>query len=135
MPQLFWRRKNCVIQETWNGTGKPAVSSLVRMSTDTQLLFTVCLARIRAHGWDPLVPTATGVYDGPQGTPRYFIIGVNIRGTTCLRELGGHALCREGSDWLGSMARPHTMEVWTGMYARLCSKALISFGRTHLCRV
>jgi hypothetical protein len=62
-------------------------------------------------------------------------LGVNIRGITCLRELGGHALCGEGSDWLGSMAGPHTMEVWTGMYARMCSKALISFGRTHLCKV
>jgi hypothetical protein len=40
-------------------------------------------------------------------------------------------LCGEGS----AMTRPHTMEMWTGMYARLCSKALISFGRTHLCRV
>jgi hypothetical protein len=36
-----------------------------------QLPFAVCLARIRAHGWDPLVPTATGVYDGLQGAPRY----------------------------------------------------------------
>jgi hypothetical protein len=62
-------------------------------------------------------------------------LGVNIRGTICLRELGGHALCGEGGDWLGSMTGPHTMEVWMGMYARLCSTALISFGRTHLCRV
>jgi hypothetical protein len=52
-----------------------------------------------------------------------------------MRELGGHALCGEGSEWLGSMIGPHTKEVWTGMYARLCSKALIFFGRTHLCRV
>jgi hypothetical protein len=105
------------------------------MSTDTQLPFTVCLARIRAYGWDPLSPTATGVYDGPQGMPSTLSLGVNIRGTISLRELGGHALCEEGSDWLGSLTRPHTKEVWTGMYAQLCSKALISFGRTHLCRV
>jgi hypothetical protein len=70
MPQLFLCRKNRVVQETWNGTGKSAVSSLVRMSTDTQLPFAVYLTRIRAHGWDPLVPTATGIYDGPQGAPR-----------------------------------------------------------------
>jgi hypothetical protein len=80
MPQLFLRRKTRVVQETWNGTGKSSVSSLVRMSTDTQLPFAVCLAGIRAHGWDPLVPTTTGVYDGLQGVPRYFIVGVNIRG-------------------------------------------------------
>jgi hypothetical protein len=30
-----------------------------------------------------------------------------------MRELGGHALCGEGSDWLGSMTGPHTKEVWT----------------------
>jgi hypothetical protein len=41
-------------------------------------------------------------------------LGVNMRGTTCLRELGRHALCGEGSDWLGSMTGPHTKEVWTG---------------------
>jgi hypothetical protein len=32
------------------------------------------------------------------------------------------------SDWLRSTARPHTKEVWTGKYARSCSKALISYG-------
>jgi hypothetical protein len=31
MPQLFLRRKNHVVQETWNGTGKSSVSSLIRM--------------------------------------------------------------------------------------------------------
>jgi hypothetical protein len=31
-----------------------------------QLPFAICLERIRAHGWDPLVPSATGIYDGPQ---------------------------------------------------------------------
>jgi hypothetical protein len=80
MPQLFLCRKNRVVQETWNGTGKSSVSSLVRMSTDTQLPFAVCLAGISAHGWDPLVPTATGVYDGPQGAPRYFIVGDEYQG-------------------------------------------------------
>jgi hypothetical protein len=84
MPQLFLCLKNHVIQETWNGTGKSSVSSLVRMSTDTQLPFAVCLAVIRAHGWDPLVPTATGVYDGPQGAPRYFIIGGEYQGHNLL---------------------------------------------------
>jgi hypothetical protein len=40
-------------------------------------------------------------------------LGVNIRGITCLHELGGHALCGEGSEWLGSMNGPHIKEVWT----------------------
>jgi hypothetical protein len=84
MPQLFLWRKNRVIQETWNGMGKSAVSSLVRMSTDTQLPFAIYLDRIRAHGWDPLVPMATGVYDGPQGTPRYFIVGCEYQGHNLL---------------------------------------------------
>jgi hypothetical protein len=61
MPQLFLRRKNRVVQETWNETGKLSVSSSVHMSTDTQLPYAVYLTGIRAHGWDPLVPTATGV--------------------------------------------------------------------------
>jgi hypothetical protein len=32
------------------------------------------------------------------------------------------------SDWLGSTAGPHTKEVWTGKYVRLCSKVLITYG-------
>jgi hypothetical protein len=105
------------------------------MSTGSQLPVVVDLAGLLAHGWDTSVLTALVsmlVRKGRLGTSS---LGVNIRGTTCLHELGGHALCGEGSDWLGSMIGPHTMEVWTGMYARLRSKALISFGRTHLCRV
>jgi hypothetical protein len=54
------------------------------MSTDTQLPFAVYLNRIRAHGWDPLVLTATGAYDGPQGTPRYFIVGGEYQGHNLL---------------------------------------------------
>jgi hypothetical protein len=61
MPRLFLRRKNRVVQETWNGIGKSSVSSSVRMSMGTQLPYIIYLAGIRAHGWDPLVPMATGV--------------------------------------------------------------------------
>jgi hypothetical protein len=93
--------------------GKSSVSSLIRMSTGGQLPIAVGLARLLAHGWDPLVPMALVsmmVRKGRLGTSS---LGVNIRGTTCLRELGGHALCGEGSEWLGSMTGPHTKEVWT----------------------
>jgi hypothetical protein len=99
MPQLFRRRKNRVVQKTWNGTGKSAVSSLVRISTNTQLPFAVCLARIRAHGWDPLVPTATGVYDGPQGTPRYFIVRGEYQGHNLLAWIGWACVVRR-EQWL-----------------------------------
>jgi hypothetical protein len=60
------------------------------------------------------VPTATSVYDGLQGAPRYFIVGVNIRGITCLRELGGHALCGGGSNGL---------DQWLGPTPRKCGRA------------
>jgi hypothetical protein len=49
-----------------------------------QLPFAICLAGIRAHGWDPLVPTATGVYDGLQGACMYFIIGGEYQGLNLL---------------------------------------------------
>jgi hypothetical protein len=49
---------------------KSAGSSSILMSMGTHLPYTVCLAGIHAHGWDPLVPTATGVYDGLQEVPR-----------------------------------------------------------------
>jgi hypothetical protein len=80
MPQLFLCRKNRVVQETWNGTGKSSVSSLVRMSTGSQLPVAVGLARLLAHGWDPLVPTALVsmmVLKRRLGTSS---LGVNIRG-------------------------------------------------------
>jgi hypothetical protein len=49
MPQLFLRRKNRVVQETWNGTGKSYVSSFIRMSTGTQLPYTVYILREYVH--------------------------------------------------------------------------------------
>jgi hypothetical protein len=52
MPQLFLCRKNRVVQETWNGTGKLAVSSLVHMSTGSQLPVAVGFAGLLAYGWD-----------------------------------------------------------------------------------
>jgi hypothetical protein len=52
MPQLFLCRKNRVIQETWNVTGKSAVSSLVRMSMGSQLPVAVGLVGLLAYGWD-----------------------------------------------------------------------------------
>ena len=39
-------------------------------------------------------------------------------------------VAEKGGDWLGSSTGPHTKEVWTGKYARLCSKALISHGKS-----
>jgi hypothetical protein len=80
MPQLFLCRKNRVIQETWNGTGKSSVSSLVRMSTGSQLPVAIGLARLHAHGWEPSVPTALVsmmVCKRRLGTSS---LGVNIRG-------------------------------------------------------
>jgi hypothetical protein len=80
MPQLFLWRKNRVVQETWNGTGKSSVSSLIRMSTGSQLPVAVGLARLLVHGWDPLVPTALVsmmVRKRRLGTSS---LGVNIRG-------------------------------------------------------
>jgi hypothetical protein len=80
MPLLFLCRKNRIIQETWNGTGKSSVSSLVRMSTGSQLPVVVGLARLLAHGWDPSVPMALVsmmVRKRRLGTSS---LGVNIRG-------------------------------------------------------
>jgi hypothetical protein len=80
MPRLFLCRKNRVVQETWNGTGKSFVSSLVRMSMGSQLPVAVGLARLHAHGWDPSVPTALVsmmVRKRRLGTSS---LGVNIRG-------------------------------------------------------
>ena len=33
--------------------------------------YAIGLAGLNAHGWDPLIPTDAGVYDGLQGAPRY----------------------------------------------------------------
>jgi hypothetical protein len=79
MPQLFLCHKNCVIQETWNGTGKSSVSSLVRMSTGSQLPIAVDLARLLAHGWDPSVPTVLVSMMVRKRRLRTSSLGVNIR--------------------------------------------------------
>jgi hypothetical protein len=39
-----------------------------------------------------------------------------------------YGVAEKNSDWLGSSTEAHTKEVWTGKYARLCSKVLISHG-------
>jgi hypothetical protein len=62
-----------------------------------QLPFAICLARIRAHGWDPLVPTTTGVYDGLQGAPRYFIIGGEYKGLNLLVRIGWACVVRRST--------------------------------------
>ena len=40
-------------------------------------------------------------------------------------------VAKKGGDWLGSLTGPHTKEVWTGKYARLCRKVLISYGKSN----
>ena len=62
---------------------------------------------LHAHGWDALIPTDVGVYDGLQGAPRYcyaalqeapryvYPMGENIRGSTCYAVMGGHMVCGE----------------------------------------
>jgi hypothetical protein len=99
MPQLFRHRKNRVIQETWNGTGKSAVSFLVRMSTGSQLPIVVDLAGLLAHGWDTSVLTALlsmMVCKRRLGTSS---LGVNIRGITCYTWIGWACVVRR-RQWL-----------------------------------
>ena len=36
-----------------------------------RVAYAIGLARLHAHGWDPLIPTDAGVYDGLQEEPRY----------------------------------------------------------------
>jgi hypothetical protein len=62
------------------------------MSTDRQLPFAIGLARLHAHAWDPSVPMATGVYDGPHEAPRYFIVGGEYQGLNllCVNWVGMH---------------------------------------------
>ena len=48
------------------------------------------------NGWDPLVPTDAGVYDGLQEALRYvYPMGENIRSSTCYAVMGGHMVCGE----------------------------------------
>jgi hypothetical protein len=85
MPQLFLRRKNRVVQETWNETGKSFVSSLIRMSTDTSATVCrmscgntcTCVGPLSAHGHWCL-----------QGAPRYFIVGGEYQGLNLLAWIG-----------------------------------------------
>ena len=51
--------------------------------------YAVDLAGLHAHGWDPLMPTDSGVYDGLHGEPRYLSEGI---------ESGVNLLCM---NWVG----------------------------------
>jgi hypothetical protein len=76
----------------------------------------------------------------PAGRRLVWIVSIEVGPTTMRRrpalivsEVGTTkgwvcGVAEEDSDWLGSSTRPHTKEVWTGKIARLCSKALISYG-------
>ena len=61
--------------------------------------YAVGLARLHAHGWDPLIPTDACVYDGLQEAPRYvYPMGENIRRSTCYVVMGGHMVCDDNRD-------------------------------------
>jgi hypothetical protein len=91
-----------------------------------QLPYAIYLAEIRAHGWDPLVPTATGVLDGLQEAPGYLIMRGEYRGLTLLAELGWACIVRRrmvnGLDqWLGPTPRKCGRERFAGCATRLWS--------------
>ena len=92
--------------------------------------YTVDLARLPAHGWDPLIPTDPGVYDGLQEEPRsFFLAGLNIRGEPAMHELGGQAgWWRSTVNGLDKKPGPTPKRVWTEKYVWLCNKVLISYG-------
>jgi hypothetical protein len=76
MLQLFLRRKNRVVQNTWNGTGKSSVSSLVRMSTGIS-------ATVRHISCEN---TCTWV--GPLSSHDYWCLGWSARGPWVLHREG-----------------------------------------------
>jgi hypothetical protein len=91
-PTINIANDSCVVQRTLTmrsimALGKSAGSSSFRMSMGRQLPYVIGLARLHAHGWDPLVPTATGVYEGP----RQFYLVRGMSRITLLAELGGRA--------------------------------------------
>jgi hypothetical protein len=76
----------------------------------------------------------------PAGRRPAWIVSIEVGPTTMHSDRRGFfprlELQKGGYAWswgrivigLDHMTRPHTKEVWTGKYARLCSKALISYG-------
>jgi hypothetical protein len=84
MPQLFCTVKTVLSKRLGMGWESHLYLLSFACQQTLQLPFAVCLAGIRAHGWDPLVPTTTGVYDGLQGAPRYFIVGGEYQGLNLL---------------------------------------------------
>ena len=75
-------------------------------------------ARLHAHGWDPLVPTDAGVYDGLQEALRYvYPMGENIRSSTCYAVMGGHMVCGE--------ARRMVWNLRPGFIPRTCGASIL----------
>ena len=86
MPLEFLRRKPRVNHRALNGPGLLSVIFSRLCVNGQPVTYAAGLARLQAHGWDPLIPTYAGVYDGLQGAPRYvYLKGESIRGSTCLQ--------------------------------------------------
>jgi hypothetical protein len=61
MPQLFLRRKTVLSKRLEMGQESHLYLLPFACQRALQLPYVVYLTRIRAHGWDPLVPMTTGV--------------------------------------------------------------------------
>ena len=74
MPSEFLRRKLRVNHKVWNGTRKSFVIFFRSHVNGQPVPYVVGLVGLHAHGWDPLIPTDAGVYEGLQGVPGFCYI-------------------------------------------------------------
>ena len=86
MSSRFLRHKSYIKHRALIGPGLLSVIFSRWHVNGQPVAYVVGLARLHAHGWDPLIPTDAGVYDGLQGAPRYaHLKGEGIKGSTCLQ--------------------------------------------------
>ena len=74
---MIWKGKSSVIFSRPRVNGQPVT-------------YAVGLARLHAHGWEPLIPMDGSVYDGMQEAPRYiYLKGESIKDSPCLQQWVG----------------------------------------------
>ena len=74
MSSEFLRRKPRANHRDLNGPGFLSVIFSRPRVNGQPVTYAAGLARLQAHGWDPLIPTYAGVYDGLHGAPWYCYI-------------------------------------------------------------
>src|SRR6266567_5393463 len=136
-PQLFLRRKNRIIPKIYNGSGEVSCIPLPFACQRMRQTIVCDIPREPDTGGTlRICSMVLTVYDGLWETTEGKAVKSGIPGvSSATQQRVGMRCARRAVIGLDHRPGPTPKRVWTGKIARLCNKALISFGCVHLCRV